>query len=686
VERKVVVTNLEQKESNLEKDKANELESSSTANPDADLNPEATPSIEPSMNDGNDEVEVNETDSSSTQKSLETSKVDEVTIQIAEDDASENDPSSGELETEVVNKEDDQIEEHKATADKDPETAVAEEEDSAPEFYTKILEKAQLLITQEDWAFISNELANLALHISQGPESTDDVSKENIHSFNVLRGEFEERKKAHYAELNKRKEENLVAKKGVLKQLNDLISEERWTDTKTVNQLKGKWEHIKFLPQGEVEALNTKFESLLKEFESHKVDRLVKKLQQEEENLTLKLVILEKMDVLNKKVSDSNSDYDALNSEFQDLLVQWRKIGRVPSEKNQQVWDNFNLAQDQFNELRFKHDKKYRIGIERSLEKKKKLVTEAESLIDDGSIADAARRVNKLHKAWKKTGNLPQKEENELWDKFKAATDAFNEKKTENIDQLREEENKNLIAKQALIQRAIAAQSAESYEEGHQAMQQLMGEWKKIGSVPRKKSSKVWKQFKEAMDAFYEKRREHFKSVRKDQKDNLTLKKEIINKLGELVESEDAAKAVEKAKQLQAEFKKIGHVPLKFKNKIWKDYREVCDKIYNNFRASGADLGMERKLASEGIEPGARKQIIKYQKELEALRKTVSKLESEMIQFEEAQTYFKPTNKGNKLRNELQTKIDNSVESIAIKKRKISEVVQKINELKSVSE
>ena len=205
MERKVVVTNLEQKESNLEKDKANELEQSSTANPDADLNAEATPSIEPSMNDGTDEVEVNETDSTSTQKSLETSKVDEVTIQIAEDDASENDPSSGELETEVVNKEDDQIEEHKATADKDPEIAVAEEEDSAPEFYTKILEKAQLLITQEDWAFISNELANLALHISQGPESADDVSKENILSFNVLRGEFEERKKAHYAELNKRK-------------------------------------------------------------------------------------------------------------------------------------------------------------------------------------------------------------------------------------------------------------------------------------------------------------------------------------------------------------------------------------------------------------------------------------------------------------------------------------------------
>ncbi len=95
---------------------------------------------------------------------------------------------------------------------------------------------------------------------------------------------------------------------------------------------------------------------------------------------------------------------------------------------------------------------------------------------------------------------------------------------------------------------------------------------------------------------------------------------------------------------------------------------------------------MDRKLASEGIAPPARKEIIKYQKELESLRKTVATLESEMIQFEEAQTYFKPTNKGNKLRDELQTKIDLAVESIVKNKRKISVIVDKINDLKGTNE
>lgn len=572
-----------------------------------------------------------------------------------------------------------------ATSEVDVETdaeASTEEEVASTEFYQQLLAKAREFVTQSDWAFVSNELANLSLYITDGPDADEQEAITAIAEFNKLKEDFEERKRAHYEELNKKKEENLAVKKEVLKQFSDLISEEKWSATKEVSQLRGKFESIKLIPQNEVDALNERFEALMQEFESHKVDRLVKKLQKEEENLTLKLVILEKMDLLNTQADSAEANFEELNTEFHDLFVQWRKVGRVPAEKNQQIWDHYNTAQDKFNELRFKHDKKYREAIERSLQKKKKLIAEAEALVDSEDIAEAARLVNKLHKAWKKTGNLPQKEENELWDKFKSATDSFNEKKSENIDTLREQEQENLAAKMLLIEKAEIIKNTDSYEEGHQAMQKLMEQWKEIGPVPRKKSSKIWKQFKAAMDEFYDERRNHFKDIRKDQKQNLTLKTELLKKLEELAASDDAASAVQKAKELQAQFKDIGHVPLKYKNKIWKDYREVCDRIYGNFRSSGADLGMERRLASEGIEPGARKEIIKYQKELENLRKEVSKQESEMIQFEEAQTYFKPTNKGNKLRDELQGKIDAAVEQIAIGKRRISELVQQINELK----
>ena len=109
-----------------------------------------------------------------------------------------------------------------------------------------------------------------------------------------------------------------------------------------------------------------------------------------------------------------------------------------------------------------------------------------------------------------------------------------------------------------------------------------------------------------------------FQGCRKTHKENLKKKNEIIEQLNALVDREDPAIAVQEAKKLQDAFKEIGHVPIKLKNKIWKDYREVCDKIYGNYRSSGTDLGMERKLASEGLDPSARKEVISSQKKLDA--------------------------------------------------------------------
>lgn len=573
-----------------------------------------------------------------------------------------------------------------AASAEDTEQTSAETEENADNFYVDIVKKAKEFVESTDWAFVSNELANLNLHIEEGPAPDTEESKNLIKEFGEIRASFEVRKREHYEALNKKREENLVKKKELLKEFTDIINNERWTATKEVAQISNKWDQIKQLPQNEVEALNERFAALITEFEDHKVDRLVKKLQKEEENLTLKLVLQDKMDAIIAQCESEESNFDALNKELDDLITQWRKVGRVPVEKNESVWERFNNTVDNFNNLRFKYDKQYRKAIEKALEHKKKLVADAEQLIDQEDIAEASRRVNKLHKAWKKTKSLPQKDENELWEKFKAATDAFNEKKAENMDVLREQEQENLELKLELIEKAESIQHTEDYEAGHKVMQLLMDEWKKIGPVPRKKSSKIWKNFKAAMDVFYEERRDHFKDIRKDQKDNLGLKKDIIDKLAELGKHEDPAKAVEEAKALQEEFKKIGHVPLKSKNKVWKQYREVCDIIYDRFRAMGADLGMERKLASQGVEPKDRKQVIKLEKELNQIKKDIHRLEAEAIQYEEAQTYFKPTKKGNKLLDELQEKIEKAHNQLDEKKKRVNKIEIEIENLTSEEE
>ena len=559
----------------------------------------------------------------------------------------------------------------------------SEAEESAETFYQDIRQKAEEFVLQPDWAFVSNELANLALKMSEGPDPDTEGAKQAIAAFQTLRDEFEARKKAHYEELNQKRADNLERKKKILKQLSDLIEAQNWTATKEIRSIQQQWEQIKLLPASEVDALNKRFDSLLEEFENHKVDRLVKKLQKEEENLTLKLLLLEKIQDLNGKADQASADFAALNDELQDLQNQWRKVGRVPLDRNQHTWDQFYAALNQFSELRYKHDTSYRNSVEKALQKKQKLIKEAESLLDMEDLAEAARRVNKLHKLWKKTGNLPQREENELWDTFKAATDAFNDKKSENLEELRAIEQKNYELKLALIQQAISIKEVDSSENGHQKMQDLMAEWKKIGPVPRKKSSKIWKQFKEVMDEFYNQRREHFKDVRKEHKENLKKKNEIIDQLNALADHDDPAIAVQEAKKLQDIFKEIGHVPIKLKNKVWKDYREVCDKIYGNYRSSGTDLGMERKLASEGLDSSTRKEVITSQKKLNAAMKMITALEAEIIQFQEAKTYFKPTNKGNALLDDLDNKIAAAKNKLDQKHAEAYELKKSIDLLKN---
>jgi len=676
-ERKVSVENLEQNKIDSEEKNNTETEQSETPDAKIDSKEESTASEEAldSEEDVQDQEEaVEETEAEADE---EAESIDNEESEAPEESETESEPAV-EAE-EAVNKEEAEAEEPDDEAEEETE---AESDEKSDAFYSDILDRAKELVVQTDWAFVTTELSNLAHEISKEAESVSKKGKELIAEFEEVRENFEEKKRKHYEELNKKKEENLARSKELLKSLTEIIKEEKWSATKEVGKIKGQWESIKLLPKGEAEALEKRFKELMDEFEDHKVDRLVKKLQKEEENLELKFLLLDKMDALVKRLEEEKPDFSELEDEFNKLISQWRKVGRVPSEKNQTLWDRFNKVQDTFNEIRFKFDEKYRKRIEKALSKKKNLIKEAEALVDQDNIAQAARKVNKLHKAWKKAGNLPQKEENEMWDLFKHATDKFNEVKADNIDLLREQEEKNFEKKQGLIEKARETKGTDNFDSGHQIMQNLMNDWKKIGPVPRKKSSKIWKEFKGEMDEFYDRRREAFKGERKEQKENLEKKEEILDQLEELGEHDDPVIAVEEAKKLQEQFKDIGYVPIKMKNKIWKKYREACDVIYERYRASGSDLGLEKKLANQGIEPDARKDIIKYQKERSKLSKEVSKLESEMIQYEEAKTYFKPTNRGNALKDELQGKIDKADQAISKKQDRLAELKKDIDQLK----
>ena len=151
--------------------------------------------------------------------------------------------------------------------------STSESGENAGSYYQKIRQKAEEFVLQPDWAFVSNELANLALKISEGPEPDSEDAKQAIAAFQLLRDEFEGRKKMHFEELNQKRADNLERKKKILKQLSDLVEAQNWTATKEIRTIQQQWEQIKLLPASEVDALNKRFDTLIEEFENHKVDR-----------------------------------------------------------------------------------------------------------------------------------------------------------------------------------------------------------------------------------------------------------------------------------------------------------------------------------------------------------------------------------------------------------------------------
>ncbi len=569
----------------------------------------------------------------------------------------------------------------KVEADAESEAVSEEKEESAEGYYAELADKAESLLNLSDWAMASMEFDNIDHLWKEGPDPEEADIKPYREKIDRFREQLEEKKKAHYELQKKIREENLGKKKDLLKEFKQIIDDEKWSHTRDVARIRNRWDKIKPIPAEETENLEASFTAFLSTFDEHKVDRLVKKKQEEEDNLTVKLVILEKMETFIEGI-DEKSEWAELDKKLAEYVRQFRKIGRIPSDKNQETWDRFYEAQDTFHSMRFKYDSNYRKEIEKFLSKKKKLIDEAEALLDSDDLADAARKVNKLHRRWKKIGNLPQKDENEMWDRFKAATDAFNEKKSENIDELRDQEEENYNEKLKLIEKAVSIQDSEEWESTHKEYQKLMNEWKKVGPVPRKKSGKIWKKFKGAMDHFYDRRRDYFKEVKEERKDNLKEKDEIINQLKALASHDNPVEAVELAKPLQEEFKKAGYVPIKHKNRLWKEYREACDVIYDRFRAAKSAVEIVGKENIDQFSNDDLSKIKKKQDQVNNLRKQISKQSSELIQMKESLSYFKPSKGGSSILDDAKKRIENSEKEIADKEQQLNKLEVEIDKLK----
>ena len=300
------------------------------------------------------------------------------------------------------------------------------------------------------------------------------------------------------------------------------------------------------------------------------------------ENLARKLEMLEQIKELINSEEPLKKTYD----EFRGIQDRWREIGNVPKSEISNLWQSYHFLVEKFfdkvkinNELRD-------LDMKKNLEKKIELCEKAEELLLETSVLKSFKQLQRYHQEWKEIGSVPPDKKDELWERFRSATEKINERRREYYEQLHQEQENNYSAKKALCEKAeellsTLPESISGWQKTTDEINELMKMWRSLGPAPRQHNDEVWKRFKTSIDEFYNQKKIHFNAVKDEQINNYNMKLDICQQAEAIKESTDWRETTEELIMLQQEWKKIGPVPRRHADKIWKRFRSACDEFFS---------------------------------------------------------------------------------------------------------
>ncbi|HSV87101.1 MAG TPA: DUF349 domain-containing protein [Bacteroidales bacterium] len=338
---------------------------------------------------------------------------------------------------------------------------------------------------------------------------------------------------------------------------------------------------IQEITVAQVDPLVKRFDDALLIYKDKKAlfDQAIEK--QKVENLKAKEQLLEELRHLIESEEELKKTYD----KFRDLQEKWRNYGPVPQTSKNTLWNNYHfLVEKFFDKIKINKELKD-LDLKKNLEQKTLLCEKAEELLLEPSIITSFQRLQKLHEAWKESGPVPGDKKDEIWDRFKAATEKLNRRRQEYYDTLHEEQQENLEAKQQLCEKAelLSASTPDTPRQWQNLTNQineLFQTWKTVGFAPKKINNEVWNRFRAALDVFFRNKKEFFSKFKENQTENYNQKLNLCLQAEALKDSTDWRRTTNELIALQQEWKKIGPVPNKFSDKIWKRFRAACDEFF----------------------------------------------------------------------------------------------------------
>ncbi len=300
-------------------------------------------------------------------------------------------------------------------------------------------------------------------------------------------------------------------------------------------------------------------------------------------NLEIRQQIIEELKGLINVEENINDTY----KHFKNLQDRWRNAGPIPRVQYNDVWRTYHHHVERFYDFLDLNRELRDLDFKKNLEEKLKIIEQAEALAEIPDANKAFRELQILHKIWKEDlGPVDREHRENIWDRFSAATKTIHQKRQEYFKNQDEIHEANLVAKQEIIQKIkdIAERPAKNHGGWQKLIKEieaLREEFFNAGRVPYKDNEKTWAEFKGAVRRFNRIKNEYYKSLKKTQHANLEKKMELVKIAEQHKDSEDFEQITPLMKKIQADWKKIGHVPRKYSDKIWNEFKSACNHYFN---------------------------------------------------------------------------------------------------------
>ena len=483
-----------------------------------------------------------------------------------------------------------------------------------------------------------------------------------------------ERRQKLFKEQEAEKLENLKRKQTIIERIKAMVTspEEANQQYQEFKQLQQEWKEIKAVPAENNTEIWRSYQLYVEQF----YDLLKLNSEAREYDFKKNLEAKTKLCEAAEKLAEEEDAISAFH-QLQELHQEYREVGPVAKDLREEVWTRFKAASTVINKRHQQHFEQIRATEEENLAKKTTLCEKAEELLQrvcqtSADYEAVTKEIIALQTEWKTIGFAPQKMNVKIFDRFRAACDAFFQKKTQYFKELKERFADNIAKKQALVEQAVALKDSTDWKQTADKLQALQKEWKEIGMVPKKIGDQLWQDFLGACNFFFEARNAANAGTRNTEKDNLQKKHAIIDQLEKL--AEDSADNLQvKMQELIQQFNEVGHVPFKEKDKMYEKYHAALDKVHKILNANSQRRRMDN--FKQNIKAVAKRGEQAVDNERTRLQRRLDQMMQDLKTYENNIGFLSiSSKKGNSMLDEMNRRVEKLKADIELVKQQIKEI------------